>query len=205
MPLNRLYSLEEWLERDQPDGTVVLLDCDFIFRSPITRPARPGAPAAQEWFGFLLGGAARAAVEAISPGTADRAQPVTWPTRMHTSDLGRLLPRWFELTSEIRERLGAWESDMFAFAAASAELGITFSLEPIGAWMNWPEDVVAGAPIIHYCQPVENGVGSPLWFKRDYTPWEPLGFDPGEARLDYCRELMGLLAEYAAIRSGGDR
>ncbi len=201
-PYNRLYSLQAWLEREQPRGTVVLLDCDFVFRAPIARPASPNEPAAQEWYAFYLSAELRAIVEELAPGTADRVQPVTWPTRIHSEDLARLMPRWIERTGQLRARVGGWESDMLAFAVASAELDIHYQLESLAAWIDWPEDFTAGASIIHYCRPVESEDGRRLWYKWDYAPWEPLNVDPEEAKLDYCRELLTMLDEYAALRRG---
>jgi hypothetical protein len=114
---------------------------------------------------------------------------------IHTSDLERILPRWIELTSSVRQSVQRWESDMYAFVGAVAEDGLGLNTEPLTAWMNWPEDAVAGAPIIHYCQPVEDRHGQVVWSKRDYQPWQPIDVDPAEARLDYCRDLLTILAD----------
>jgi hypothetical protein len=73
--------------------------------------------------------------------------------------------------------------------------------ETLGAWMNWPEEFVAGAPIIHYCQPVVGKDGARLWFKQGYTPWDPIGVDPNDAALDYCRDLLHLLDEFAGLQA----
>lgn len=205
MPYNRLFSIAEWLERERPEGTVILLDCDQVFRSPISTPAPPRRPAAQEWHGFNLDGDAGEATDALSPGTRGAVQPVTWPARIHTSDLEMLIPRWIELTRGFRQRLGAWESDMFAFAVASAELGIVYELETIAAFMNWPEEFVAGAPIVHYCQPVETPDGATLFWKHDYEPWEPLAVDPDSASLDYCRDLLRMLQSFIETKRPDSR
>jgi hypothetical protein len=103
-------------------------------------------------------------------------------------------------------------------AVAESRLRVRF--ETLGAWMDWPEDFVAGAPIIHYCQPVEHRDGSRLWYKQnwrpsarverapgdprlDTRPYEPLGLDPNNAKLDYCRDLLHLLDEYVRMQLDG--
>lgn len=192
-PYNRLVSLQQWLDVERPDASVLILDPDMVFRDVVRTRARPGAAVVQRWFDFDRSvGAIEAVAEAT--GLPVSAVPgVTWPALLHADDLRRLLPRWIELTAELRQRTGAWESDMFAFVGALAEDGITLTEEALTAWMNWPEDVVAGAPIIHYCQVVESDDGTALWSKRDYRPWEPIDADPAAARLDYCRDLLAIL------------
>jgi hypothetical protein len=201
-PYNRLYSLQEWLERERPQGSVLLLDCDFVFRAPLTHVATPGAPVAQEWYAFHAGPPLLEVMEALVPGIGPHIQPVTWPACIHTDDLRRLMPRWIHHTGEVRTRLRGWESDMFAFIIASAELGIRYRLETLSAWIDWPDTFVEGAPILHYCRPVEAEDGTSLWYKWDYRPWEPLGVDPKQARLRYCEELVRMLEAYAALRRG---
>jgi hypothetical protein len=70
--------------------------------------------------------------------------------------------------------------------------------------MNWPEELVKGAPIVHYCQEVEDSDGECLWWKRDYRPWKPLGIMPQQAKLDYCRDLLAIINRYAAWRRAGE-
>ena len=111
---------------------------------------------------------------------------------IHTTDLERLLPRWIELTSACGRRR-AWESDMYALLGAVAETASAITVDR-RAWMNWPEEVVAGAPIIHYCQTVEAHDGEPLVEAATTC----LGTDrrrPDEARLDYCRDLLAILTD----------
>jgi hypothetical protein len=131
---------------------------------------------------------------------AARVEPFTWPLLIDAGDLAALLPRWIDLTADLRARTGMWESDMFALVGAVAETELTVRYETLGAWMNWPEDFVAGAPILHYCQPVSGRDGSRLWYKQGYRPWEPLGVDPNDAELDYCRDLLHLLDEFIDLQ-----
>lgn len=198
---NRLHSLLEWLETEQPEGTVLIMDSDFVFRAPIERTVTPGHPVAQEWYNFgnLRGQWAEIAAT-ICPDIHDRYQRITWPMLIHTQDLLSLMPRWRDITAIYRKLNGAWESDMIGLIVAAAEQGITFELDTLGAWMNWPEDFVRGAPIIHYCQPVEAADGTRLWYKQGYRPWTEVDVDPDDAALDYCRDLLRMLQEFIALK-----
>ncbi len=198
---NRLWSLQEWLELEQPSGSILVLDSDFVFRGPIRSRAEPGLVIAQEWFGEGTVDWLRQSLSSRIVADPERIEPFTWPLLIDALDLVRILPRWIELTAELRATEGMWESDMFALVGAIAETDIDVKYENLGAWMNWPEAFVAGAPIIHYCQEVKARDGSPMWHKQRYRPWEPLGVDPNDASLDYCRDLLHLLDEYVRVRS----
>ena len=194
-PYNRLFSMLEWLRTEHPVGTVLFVDPDMVFRDRVTRRVSPGTMVAQPWFDFASNsGPAMAAAEAAGVPAADLPS-ITWPALIHTNDLERLLPRWIELTALLHQETGAWESDMYGLLGALATVGPAVATDVLCAWMDWPEDVVAGAPIIHYCQTVEGHGGEPLWSKRDYRPWEPIGVDPAAARLDYCRDLLAILTD----------
>lgn len=196
VPWNRLFSLEGWLREERPDGTVLVLDPDMVFRDRLSLHVVPGRPVGQRWVDFGTG-------EALAGHfgmEARRLQPVTWPMAIHTSDLARLLPPWIERTLQARQVLERWESDMFGLVLAASDLGLTFSRQTTCAWLNWPEADVAGAPLIHYCQPVEDRDGRSIWDKRTYRPWDE-AVEPDSARLDYCRELLRIVQAYARERS----
>ncbi len=197
-PYNRLYSFASWLRAERPEGTVLVLDPDMVFRAPLDVHVTEGRPIAQRWVDF---GTGRWLADNLGL-EHGRLQPATWPMAIHTSDLARLLPHWIERTAECRRVLERWESDMFALVVAAADLGMRFSLDTTCAWMNWPETEVRSAPLLHYCQPVEGHAGETVWYKRDYRPWDD-GFDPQAARLDYCRELLEIVRAYAQARNEG--
>ncbi|NKB40249.1 MAG: hypothetical protein GKR86_04190 [Ilumatobacter sp.] len=204
--LNRLHSLSEWLENERPVGTVLILDCDFAFRAPLDRHALPEHPIGQLWWDVRWDGRWLELAESITSGIGGSLQQVTWPLIIHTSDLRRIIDRWVELTARIRAETNAWESDMFALPIVLAEYELHCELDMLAAWMPWPDDVVGDAPIIHYCQPVLDHDGETLWYKQQYTPWEPTGADTDEVALDYCGELLTMLDRYAALRRlAGDR
>lgn len=195
---NRLWSLLEWLHLENPEGTILILDSDFVFRAAVHETVQPGEIVAQEWFAFSV-------PDSIAPSVAvatERVRPFTWPFLVDAGDLAALLPRWIEMTAELRASCGIWEADMYGLLAAVGETDLTVRYETLGAWMNWPEDFVAGAPIIHYCQPVAGKDGTRLWYKQDYRPWEDLGIDPNDAALDYCRDLLHLLDQFIGLKAG---
>lgn len=210
---NRLRSLQEWLATEHPRGSILILDADMVFRAPVHTTTAPGTIVAQEWYRFRPPKALGQLDSPMRDADPSALPPLTWPMIVDADDLAMLVPRWLELTTELRRITGGWESDMFALVVAVAESGLRVHLERLGAWMSWPEDVVRGAPIIHYCQPVEHRDGSRLWYKQDWRPsapvdrspddprldtrpYEPLGLDPNDAKLDYCRDLLHLLDDY---------
>jgi hypothetical protein len=198
-PYNRLFSFREWLEGNPDPGTVLVLDPDCVFRDRLALAVTPGAPIGQHWGGFALSERWGTAIAALSPADPGSIQGITWPALIHTDDLRSLVPRWIELTAELRHATGAWESDMMALVVAAAELKLRFRERHLAAVMNFPEEG-RPAPIIHYCQAVEAKDGSRLWYKQGYRPWEPTGVDPADAKLDYCGDLIAILDEFVASR-----
>jgi hypothetical protein len=201
--LERLWSLQEWLADEDPRGSVLILDSDMVFRAPVLTTTEPGTIVAQEWYRFRPPKALSRLDSPMREADPSTLPPLTWPMIVDAADLASLLPRWLALTVELRRITGAWESDMFGLVVAVAESGLRVRFETLGAWMNWPEHFVAGAPILHYCQPVEHRDGSPLWFKQHWRPYTPLGLDPNDAKLDYCRDLLHLLDEFTRARLDG--
>jgi hypothetical protein len=216
---NRLWSLQEWLATEQPQGSVLVLDADMVFRAPVRTTTGPGMIVAQEWHGFVATSELERLLQGPDRTEATALPPLTWPMIVDAGDLAALLPRWLECTAELRRVTGRWESDMLGLVVAVAESGLRVRYETLGAWTSWPEDFVAGAPIVHYCQPVVHRDGSRLWYKQDWRPsvvvdrdsgdprldtrpHEPLAIDPNDAKLDYCRDLLHLLDEFVRDQIG---
>ncbi len=182
----RLFALQHWMETARPEGTVLIIDPDVVFRRVVSGEAAPGAPRGQLWCDY----------QPVNPHT----QAVTWPMLMHTSDLAPLLPRWIAFTAAIYAATYRWETDMHALVSAAAAGGLRFSLEAIGAFVGWPDEIVGQAPLVHYCQDVTADDGEVLWAKRAYQPWTRVP-NAARARHAYCRDLLTLVDEYAASRS----
>jgi hypothetical protein len=138
-PYNRMLSMQEWLSTERPEGLVLFVDPDMVFRSRLTTRARKGTAAVQPWFDFDAAGPSAAALARATGIDRKDLPAVTWPAVIHTTDLERLLPRWIELTAAVRDETGLWVSDMFGFVGALAEVGPALTPEVITAWMNWPE------------------------------------------------------------------
>jgi hypothetical protein len=175
-------SAHDYKPFERPEGTVLVVDPDVVFRRAIAGEASRGAPRAQLWVDYTP----------VSP----RTQAATWPMLIHTADLEGLLPRWISFTAAIHRATHRWESDMHALVSAAAASGLTFSLEAIAAFVGWPDQVVGECPLVHYCQDVVSVDGEVLWTKRSYRPWARVP-GAGRARHGYCRDLLALVDEYA--------
>jgi prolyl 4-hydroxylase len=197
---NRLYSLKQWLDEEDIQGTVLIVDADVVFRSPIKTIREQGNPLGQHWVDYGLSDEFREALERSTDTDIDTLQPVTWPALIDANDLRQLMPRWIEATVSIREQIKRQESDMFAFLIAAQEQGLKFEMGTTTAFMPWPDRQVEGAPIIHYCQVVEKEDGSPLWSKLSYKPWERVS-DAQTAKLLYCRDLVAIVDEFARLKN----
>lgn len=199
VPYNRLYSFREWLANKPTSGTVLILDPDCVFRDSLPLTVSPGRPIGQRWRGFAMSERWRDPLMRYSSANPEQVQAITWPCLIHTDDLGAIIDRWIDLTAKFRTDLAAWESDMMAFVAACAEIGLRFEERHLVAVMNWPEEGET-APIIHYCQPVDAKDGSKLWGKQGYQPWSDTQAEPSMAKLEYCQDLIAILNEYSSIR-----
>ena len=197
---NRLYSLQQWLEQEDIRGTILIVDSDVVFRAPLKTTVISGEPVAQSWLDYGVSNEFRAAINAAAPNVdVDQLQAVTWPALIDANDLRALLPRWIEATVSIREQIRRQESDMFGFLVAAQEMQLEFKPDTTTAFMPWPDDQVANAPIIHYCQEVKSHTGDKLWSKFSYQPWQRVS-SAAEAELPYCVDLLNLVDEFAQIK-----
>lgn len=205
---NKPASLLEWVFKDKPEGTVLFLDPDCVFRKAVKRRAAPGFPASQAWvdfgkntpspnnpfglhssFSFLSDYCTR---------VDQSIAPVMIPTLIHTRDLRRISARWLELCGVVRDHYRnadgqkIWEADMYAYLAACAEYGLQHDPISLGICTNWKPKDVPDAPIIHYCQTIYAKDGTPLFNKHQYKPWTRVN-ESVETAEDYGRELMVIL------------
>jgi hypothetical protein len=212
-PYNKPSSLLEWIYRERPWGTILLLDPDCVFREPVDREVEPGEAVGQHWIDYRIGSeppfglgprfekAAAGCVDTSRP-----ADPVMIPNLIHTRDMQRIALRWLELTGTVRDHVRnhqdnkMWESDMYGFIMACAEVDLPTELGTLGICTNWSPEVVKDAPIIHYCQRIEDREGQMIWSKGTYRPWEPVP-DPETAAVDYGRDLLALINEYVEART----
>jgi hypothetical protein len=208
---NKPASLLEWLYRDRPDGTVLLLDPDCVFRQPVMQRVALGFPASQTWIDFTIGRASAENPFGFGAGfyflNDHCARPdlntaaVMIPTLIHTSDLRKMCARWLELCGIIRQNFRnakgepIWESDMYAYLAACAEYGLQHAPISLGVCTNWQSRDVPEAPIIHYCQAILGTDGREIFHKHRYTPWARIDTSV-EPEHDYGRDLIALLNDY---------
>lgn len=208
---NKPASLLEWLYRERPEGTLLLLDPDCVFRAPLAREVSPGQAVGQRWVDARFDPAAPlgfdARFEPLLPFCADpalRPDPVMIPHLIHARDLTRIVLRWAELTRLIRQQVSPakpmWESDMFALLVASAEVGLRHEPAALGIAAGWPAAAAPDSPLIHYCQPIRDPEGEVLWSKHRYRPWSRIE-DPSRAAEPYGRELLELINAFVDGRS----
>lgn len=201
VPINRLFSLQQWLQEEKPRGTLLLLDPDCVFRQAIIDEVEPGKPRGQHWIDFSPAFFQKEELRerlGLDQHATESVQQVTWPLLIHTEDLARVLPIWIEYVTALEAVLG-WERDMFAFTAACARVGLHFSIGPVAVYMGWPEETARGAPIIHYCQKIKDANAETLWFKQAYEPWQPV-LSAERAALDYAREFLRILDAFATSK-----
>ncbi len=214
---NKPASLLEWVFRHRPEGTVLLLDPDCVFRKPVTRKVVPGAPASQSWidlpgltpsrdnpfglppmFGFLNDHCAKIDM---------RIEPVMIPTLIHTRDLRRICARWLQLCGVVRDHarddMGnqIWESDMYAYVAACAEYDLQHEPISLGICTNWDPKDAPDAPIIHYCQKILARDGHTLFDKHRYEPWTRVD-TTSQTLQPYGAELIEIIESHIDDRSG---
>ncbi len=210
---NKPASPSQWLHREQPEGTILLVDPDCVFRSPIAREVEEGHPVSQAWIDYHPHthfytpelDVTFEVIQRFCRNNLDSVQGVMIPTLLHAKDFSRIIGRWLELTALIRQGMRhangkpLWESDMFGYILAAAEYGLIHVPAHLGICTNWSPQDVPNAPIIHYCQPILSYEDDPIWSKRTYTPWEEVG-DPCCARMDYGQDLLEMLNRFRVRR-----
>lgn len=202
---NKPASLLEWVFREKPEGTVLFLDPDCVFRQAIRRRVAPGFPASQAWVDFTkhkpspsnpfgLGGGFSFLSEHCSR-VDEGTEPVMIPTLIHTRDLRKICARWLELCGVVRDKYRhadgqkIWEADMYAYLAVCTEYGLQHEPISLGICTNWDPKDVPDAPIIHYCQTIYGKDGTSLFNKHEYVPWTRVD-ETIETPEDYGRELI---------------
>ncbi len=214
---NKPASLLEWVYRERPEGTVLLLDPDCVFRKPVKRTVAPGYPAGQDWIDFPLG-------EPGGETPFGLPQPFSFlkeycarvdlptdsimiPTLIHTTDLRRIAARWLELCGVVRDNYAdengkkMWESDMIAYLATCGEYGLRHEPINLGVATNWDEEAMPDSPIIHYCQAIHDGDGETLFNKHTYKPWSLISTQ-SEAAQYYGRDLVAQINGFIASLPG---
>lgn len=208
---NKPASLLEWLYREEPDGTVLFIDPDCVFRRPVNTRVAPGHPVSQSWIDLNLAEPSVTHPFGLPEGfeflnehcanVHKSITPAMIPTLIHTRDLKRICPRWLELCSIIRGNYRdvhgnpAWETDMYAYFVACAEYELEHETAPLGIITDWQPETVPDAPIVHYCQPVSGKDGTILFNKHEYEAWSPVDLS-AQAQQPHSADLMALIGEY---------
>jgi hypothetical protein len=210
---NKPASLSQWLTTHKPEGTVLFIDPDCVFRAPIITEVTPGHSLSQKWIDFRSEATYYSSednapvnlIQQFCKHNHELLQGVMIPTLIHTHDLRLLVTRWLEVTGQIRQGIRnregqpLWESDMFGYIIAAAECGLVQEPADLGICTNWLPADVPNAPIIHYCQSIQSQQDEPLWDKRSYRPWGKIA-NPQQAKCDYGRDFFSLLNRFIESR-----
>ena len=215
---NKPASLLEWLFSDRPEGTVLLIDPDCVFRRPVRQHVAAGFPVGQKWIDLRLRKPGTRHPFGLPPGFAFLGDycarvdlstaPVMIPTLIHTSDLRRICARWLELCGIVRQHARnaqgrpIWEADMFAYLAACAEYHLQHEQASLGICTNWRPQDVPDAPIIHYCQPIIGRDGREIFNKFRYQPWTVID-SVEEPEYDYGKDLIDIINACASEANHG--
>ncbi|HEV2799630.1 MAG TPA: hypothetical protein VGW12_03990 [Pyrinomonadaceae bacterium] len=201
MPINKLYAVRRWMEahREARAERVLVCDPDIVFRSPLTIQAERGTVIADEfWPGVRPTGAFSASrvvqlCEALGLKCAPTrfVQAHTGVMIFHGADLlevSALAERLTErLPTLLTEPYHKWQSEMYAWYFAAAELGMTVRTAPIAACNNW-EVQLEKFPALHYCQPILSA-GERVWYKHQPEALSQLlSLDP--AMLDHPADAL---------------
>lgn len=212
-PCNKPASLLEWVFRDKPEGTVLILDPDCVFRKRITRRVTPGRPVGQHWVDFSIGtpgsespfglGEKFVFLNEHCARTNLSIAPVVIPTLIHTSDLRKISARWLQLCSVIRDHLRkpdgqkVWGSDMFAYLATCAEYGLVHEQASLGICTSWDSASAPDSSVIHYRQPITSREGTTIFSKITYEPWRHLDTSL-EPQTDCDRDIVEIINDCIA-------
>jgi hypothetical protein len=216
--LNKPGGIAEWAAMDgPPNETVLIVDPDSVFVSPIADPGPVAAGEAyseeHDYMNVDIPGNRIVIERHCRQNLREKVQPVGIYICISRASLRELAHRWLRKSIEIasdpvcRDALAGtgWLSDMWGYAIAAAELGIHHRLS--GFSQVTGSDSLRN-PIIHYCFPLmqsrddywEPDTQKPvLWSKWTYRPWE----DPP----DYSRttvegqRLLEQLRNFAGTRN----
>lgn len=195
-------ALLEWIYREDPQGSVLILPPDCVFRTAVKRRVAPGKAIAQSWplsgmrkpvskhpFGFPPG---FSFLSKVSSRPLAETTPVRLPVLIHSDDLRRIAPRWLQLCNLIcehcRDSSGnpiATAAD-YAYLAASAEYGIAHEGARLLTSVAAPSDNELG-PLLSYLEPLVSVTGETLFNKdaehqdpylpKNLAPVNPAGYE----------------------------
>ena len=206
--------LLEWLIREKPEGTVLLLESSSVFLSSIDEEMTPGKAIATPWPDLPQPGTGPFGLgqelSYLARVCADQALEVpraTLPALVHSRDLLRLAPRWLELTTLLRAECREWagwsdSTHRLAFAIALAEWELDVEERPlaVGTHEQQPSQGT-NTPVLTFGEPLHNEHGQVIWDPAAWQPWTPV--DPEATEQGLGRELLKLIAAKIAFDSAG--
>ncbi len=206
---NTPASLLEWLLRDKPDTTILLLRPDSVFQQPIATELNSGEAIGNGGMQFTSGDAAFGLaneyrnLQAYCVNRSLELPRVQMPLLIHAKDLVKLCARWLELIGIIRMEAHlaagpAPDAQELAYAIAAAEYRIPHKVE---ALTSVDAQAHSECPVLSYTQPIESPAGRILFDPATYSPGDAL---PADTDLSAGgRQIIDYLARFEAERSDG--
>jgi hydroxyproline O-arabinosyltransferase len=177
-PYNKPSAICAYLSHvDSSDSQVyLLLDPDMILVRPWFPDLGSGLPVG-EYTSYMNPAtpAARLIIQRHCRRNQHKIQPIGYPVVIQDHALREISDRWYILTEEMRadsrtRAMAGWVCEMWAFAVASAEVGIGYSMEHNSSFLHDPD---LNRPVIHYTYDLTSSSGF-YWGKRHYQPWDVL-------------------------------
>lgn len=198
-PYNLVMPLLHWLMEAPPaEETMLFMDPDVVFLTPLVEEVKPGEPIGQ-YHGYMEAEHNAALIRSHCH-RPDLYQPVFSPMLIHRDDLRSLTPVWMEHFENIRDDpvsrdAGGWISSMYSLAFAAVDLGLRFDMRVLAAFQY--EDI--STPLVHYCHHSQDAEGLWRWDKRTYQPWADV--PPPSASVPLASQsLIREVNEYARFR-----
>lgn len=209
-PYHKAAALLEWLFTERIEGTILLLEPNSVFRSPVTTEIGRGQAKATVWSDLPRGdgpfglGSGFDFLEKFCVDRTIELPSFTLPVMIHSSDLRKIVARWLELMSIIRAETAGkangplLNADDIAYVIAAAEAGIQHTAADLSVGIEAQQSI---APIIEYLRPIASTDGEIVWDPGTYRSWDPVQPDRTQPGPD--REILTQLAEFIERRALG--
>ena len=176
--INYLYSKYNFND----NATIILLDPDMIFVKPWNPTAmlKPNTIYGQKWKGY---GYEYCKKTSIEPNNCPKDEKDTYmfPLSIRADDLKKVVPEIVSTAKSSYLQFNDWMVEMSSFLTVCKKYNMDIiGIDNIGICGNWDNANDKDAPIMHYCQPINDKKGNKIWYKQDYKANQDVS-NPNEA------------------------
>lgn len=204
-PRNRVMALLDWLSAGLPEEeSVLLIDPDCVFLSPLDEEVERGLPIAQDIPYMSPYQANNLALIQRHGFRPERIQGMGIPLIIHREDLRALLPLWRSYLEAIRrdpvslEYLGGgWTTEMWGYVFAASKLELWHEIRQLAQFQDQDRDDL---PLVHYCYDSKLPENEWQWSKRTYHAWQPVEMPAAGGVPRASVALLDLLNRYIEER-----